>query len=80
MIEKSALELAPGEEGEIVSLGGGEGFRTRLRALGLAEGQRVRNVSKIGWGGPIILLVNRAQVALGRGIARKILVRVDDND
>jgi len=79
MIEKTAAELAPGEEGAIVSLSGGPGAQSRLRALGLAEGQRVRNVSRIAWGGPIILLVNRAQVAVGRGMARKIVVRVKDD-
>ena len=80
MIEKTALELAPGEKGEIVALAAGKGLQSRLRALGLAEGQTVRKVSKIGWGGPIILLVNRAQVAIGRGIARRIHVRLDGND
>ena len=45
--------------------------------MGLAEGQTVRNLSRIGWGGPIVLLVNRAQVAVGRGMARKIVVRVE---
>jgi ferrous iron transport protein A len=75
MTEKSVIDLAPGEEGEIIALAGGQGLQARLRALGLAEGQRVRNVSRIGWGGPIILSVNRAQVAIGRGMARRILVR-----
>jgi ferrous iron transport protein A len=79
VIEKSVIDLAPGEEGEIIALGGGPGFQSRLRALGLAEGQRVRNVSRIGWGGPVILLINRAQVAIGRGMARKITVRTDDH-
>lgn len=76
MIDKSAAALGSNEEGTIVSLGGGPGAQARLRALGLVEGQRVRNVSRIGWGGPVILLVNRAQVAVGRGLARKIVVRV----
>ncbi len=76
MIEITAAELAPDEEGTIVSLGGGPGAQSRLRSLGLAEGRRIRNVSRIGWGGPIVLLVNRAQVAVGRGMARRIVVRV----
>ncbi|RJR32336.1 MAG: ferrous iron transport protein A [Candidatus Latescibacterota bacterium] len=80
MIEKFLADLAPGEEGEIVSLGGGHGFQARLRAMGIVEGQRVRKLSRIRWGGPIILIVNRAQVAVGRGMARKITVRIDDDD
>ena len=40
----------------------------------------MRKLSRIGWGGPIVLLVNRAQVAVGRGMARKIQVRTDGND
>jgi ferrous iron transport protein A len=46
--------------------------------MGLAEGQTVRKLSRIRWGGPIVLLVNRAQVAVGRGMARKIVIRVKD--
>ena len=76
MIEKPLADLNPGESAEIVSLNGSENFQSRLRAMGLAEGQTVRKLSRIHWGGPIVLLVNRAQVAVGRGMARKITVRV----
>ena len=72
MTEKPLAELKPGESAEIVALNGGDEFQSRLRAMGLAEGQTVRKLSRIRWGGPIVLLVNRAQVAVGRGMARKI--------
>lgn len=78
MTEKPLAELKPGESAEIVSLNGGEEFQSRLRAMGLAEGQTVRKLSRIRWGGPIVLLVNRAQVAIGRGMARKITVRAEE--
>ena len=78
VIEKPLADLKPGESAEIVSLNGGEDFQSRLRAMGLAEGQTVRKLSRIRWGGPIVLLVNRAQVAVGRGMARKIVIRVKD--
>jgi ferrous iron transport protein A len=80
MIEKPLTELAPGEEAEVVALGGGEGLRSRLRALGLVEGRKVRNLSRIGRGGPVVLLINRAQVAVGRGMARKIMVRTNGDE
>jgi len=78
MTEKPLAELKPGEIAEIVALNGGDEFQSRLRAMGLAEGQTVRKLSRIRWGGPIVLLVNRAQVAVGRGMARKIVIRVKD--
>ena len=78
MTEKPLADLKPGESAEIIALNGGEDFQSRLRAMGLAEGQTVRKLSRIRWGGPIVLLVNRAQVAVGRGMARKITVRVKD--
>jgi ferrous iron transport protein A len=80
MTEKPLAELKPGETAEIIALNGGEGFQARLRAMGLAEGRTVRKLSRIRWGGPIVVIVNRAQVAVGRGMARKIVVRVKDKD
>ncbi len=78
MTEKTLADLKPGESAEIVALHGGEGFQSRLRAMGLAEGRTVRKFSRIRWGGPIVVIVNRAQVAVGRGMAKKISVRVKD--
>ena len=80
MTEKPLTELAAGEEGVIVALHGGKGLESRLRALGLVEGQSVRVCSCVNWGGPVIVSINRAQVAVGRGMARKILVRAADDE
>lgn len=71
----SLVELKTGEEAEIIELKGGHGFQSRLRALGLAEGEMIKKLSRVGWGGPVIVLVNRAQIAIGRGMARRIMVR-----
>lgn len=67
-------ELARGEEGIIVAIQGGRGMQERLHRLGLHEGQRVRKLSALALGGPVVVLVNRAQVAVGLGIARRIVV------
>lgn len=74
------VALNAGDGGIIVSTAGGRGIRARFRGLGLVEGQRIRKLSSIGLGGPVIILVNRAQVAIGRGMANHILVRkIDEN-
>ena len=61
-------------EAKIPIIQGGRGVRQRLLSLGLQEGQRLRKLSALALGGPVIVMVNRAQVAIGRGIARRIVM------
>ncbi len=79
-MNKLLSDLGPQEQGTIIALHGGRGFQARLRALGLAEGRVVRKLSALGWGGPVIVLINRAQVAIGRGMARRIVVSSEENE
>lgn len=70
-------DLKPGQEGLIVSLEGGHGMQYRLRNLGLVEGNTIRKLSALALGGPIVVKVNRTQIAIGRGMARRVWVRVE---
>lgn len=74
-MEKRLSDLNSGEEAVITVIHGGHGMKKRLRDQGLIEGQAIRMVSALAWGGPIVVRVNRAQVAIGRGMAGKILTR-----
>jgi ferrous iron transport protein A len=74
-MERYLTDLDSGEQGIIAALDGGWGMKERLRSMGLAEGQLIEKLSALALGGPIIVLVNRTQIAIGRGMARKILVR-----
>ena len=74
-MEKLLTELNPGEQGTIIAVRGGRGVQARLRSLGLAKGQTLRKLSALAWGGPVVVEVKRTQVAIGRGMAAKILVR-----
>jgi len=75
MIDKLLTELFPNEEAEVIAITGGRMVRTRLRSLGIIEGQKIRKISKVGLGGPVIVLINRAQLAIGFGMARRVVVR-----
>jgi ferrous iron transport protein A len=78
MAQRRLTELARGQQGTIAAVEGGWGLQQRLRQLGLFEGQVVCKLSELALGGPVVVLVNRAQVAIGRGMARHILVVVSD--
>jgi len=72
---KRLSDLAQGEEGVLAAIQGGWGFQQRLRLLGLGEGRPIRKLSALALGGPGVVMVHRAQVAMGRGMARRVLVR-----
>ena len=74
-IEKPLTELKLGEEATIAAVQGGRGMQVRLRNMGLVEGRVVRKLSALAWGGPVVVMVKRTQIAIGRGMARRILVR-----
>ncbi len=59
----------------IVSVGGGRGVVTRLLQMGIVPGELVEVLVNTGHG-PVIIRVRGVTIALGRGVARKIVVEV----
>jgi Fe2+ transport system protein FeoA len=66
--------VSPGEEVCLVSIRGGQRMRKRLADLGLNLGMTVRVLQHNGHG-PLILAVKDSRLAVGRGMAHKILVQ-----
>jgi len=64
-------QVGIGEMARIVAIEGGEGLRQKLYLRGLFEGKVVRVVSNYG---PMTVEVDRSVVAIGRGMAQKIIV------
>ncbi len=64
-----------GQELDVVDILGGRGVRRRLLQLGILPGTRVRVVSQAALGGPLLVDIDGRVVALGRGIANKVIVR-----
>jgi len=70
-------EMRIGQTGIVVGVLGGHGLIQRLDALGIRPGKKVTKVSSTLFRGPVTLRVNSTQVAVGFGMARKIVVEVD---
>jgi len=66
-------DLSQGDRARIVSIEGGHGFREKLHHRGLAEGRTVTVISNNN--GPVVIEINRATMAVGRGMAQKIAVK-----
>ncbi|HDI12523.1 MAG: ferrous iron transport protein A [Hadesarchaea archaeon] len=64
--------LKPGEKGVVIQVAGGHGMRQKLALRGIKEGSWLRMISSLG--GPVIVESNGSQIAMGRGMAQKIIV------
>ncbi len=62
-------------EVRVVGIQGGWGVRQRLNQMGIHPGDRVFVRRSGVMGGPLLIQIHGTEVALGRGMARKILVQ-----
>ncbi len=68
--------LDEGARGKIVRITGGHGILARLTAMGFGPGREVK-VVRNQMAGPLLVASGDVQVAIGRGMAMKILVEVE---
>lgn len=64
---------APGELLRIVGIRAGFGLQRRLADMGLTPGIQVRVINS-QMAGPVLVEIRGSRVALGRGVAQKIMV------
>jgi len=60
----------------VVALHGGRGMVGRLESMGIRPGKVITKLSSQPMGGPVTVLVEGRQVAMGRGIARRVEVEL----
>jgi len=69
--------MQPMRSGIVVQIQGGYGLVNRLNALGIIPGKRITKISSMLMRGPVTIEVDRVQVAIGFGMAHKIIVELD---
>jgi ferrous iron transport protein A len=77
MKEAKRIELSQmkeGEKGKVVEIQEKKGVIQKLDALGLRLGVVVTKVSSQFLGGPVTLRVGNTQIAIGRRVAKRIIV------
>ena len=70
------VRMQPGQRGMVVQIQGGHGLVNRLGALGIIPGKRITKISSMLMRGPVTIEVDRVQVAIGFGMANKIMVKM----
>ncbi len=69
-------QLPPGETGIVEEMQGGHDFVRKLQSLGMRPGKRITKVSSHFWRGPQTVEVDNIQIAIGFGMAKRIMVEV----
>ncbi|MBL7157606.1 MAG: ferrous iron transport protein A [Candidatus Omnitrophica bacterium] len=72
----SLTDMKRGETGIVVDIEGGFGATSRIQSMGIRIGKEIKKIEANFWRGPQTVLVDKFKVAIGFGIATKILVEV----
>lgn len=70
----SLVHFKANHKGKVVEIAGGGQLISRLMSMGVYPGKEVIKLSHIGLKGPVVIKVGRNILALGHGVATKIIV------
>ena len=74
----SLAQMKPKQTGIVVMIKGGCGLANRLESMGIRVSKKIKKVSSSFWHGPQTVEVNNMKIAVGFGMAGKILVEVEE--
>jgi ferrous iron transport protein A len=72
-------QIDPGMRAVVSELRGGREFASRLAGMGISVGSQIKVLQNPAHGS-LLVLVRDTRIALGRGVAAKILVREPDHE
>ncbi|MFH1798749.1 MAG: FeoA family protein [Candidatus Omnitrophota bacterium] len=78
-MEKTTIpltQLKVNKTAVIKEIDGGCGTAKRLETLGIRPGKTIKKISAHFWKGPITIMMDKTKIAVGYGIARKIIVEI----
>jgi len=74
------LQISPGASVRVIEFKGGQNLRNKLIQFGIHPGDRLRLLRRAPLGGPLLVECNDREIALGRGVAEKVIVEMDECD
>ena len=72
--QKTIHDLKNGKLAKIKEIIGGRHFISKAESLGIREGVQITKVSSQMMHGPVTVKVGQTQIAIGHGMAKKIII------
>ena len=70
-------QMYSGQSGKLVEIDGAVGLVSRLSAMGIRPGRKITKLSSMLMRGPVTVQQGSTRLAIGFGMARKILVEIE---
>ena len=74
--QTTLARMQTGQSGVVIQVKGGHGLVNRLNSLGLRPGKRITKISSMIMRGPVTIEVDRTQIAIGFGMANRIIIEL----
>lgn len=74
----SLVQMEVGKSGKIVEIHGGEKMSLKLENLGIRVGEEIKKINQQALRGPVVVEVGKSQVAIGFGMATRVLVEMPE--
>jgi len=79
-VRVTLVDMKPGESGVVTGIEGGSNRTARIQGMGIRVGKRIKKEGAHLWRGPQTILVDKFKVAIGFGMASKIMVEVERDE
>ena len=70
--------MQTGQSGMVIQIQGGIGLVNRLAAFNIRPGKKITKVSSMLMWGPVTIEVDRTQMAIGFGMANRVIVELNE--
>ena len=70
----SLINIKANHKGRVVEILGGGNLQDKLMNMGVYKGKEVTKLSHIGLRGPVVIKAGRTILALGHGVAAKVII------
>ncbi len=79
-LSRTLAEIGIGESGTILKILGGIRLKHRLEAMGMRPGTTIEKIAGSPFGGPVVIRIGTIRLAIGHGMAGKVMVDVGKAD
>lgn len=73
----SLIQMKRNQKGRVAAISAGHSLQSRLMSMGIYKGSQITKLSHFALRGPVTIKVGRSVLALGHGMAGKVMLDVE---